>query len=145
EFRRVLFRSANELTATGHRCTVAVAHDPGTLSHHLRPAFTALTHEQIHAGAVFADGRGPDVIHAWTTRENVRRLALPLAARHQARLVVHLEDNEQEVLALTLRRPFAELDAMDDATLDSLVPPDLSHPHHSRAFLAAAAGVTHIT
>ncbi|AOS44972.1 putative glycosyl transferase [Lacunisphaera limnophila] len=136
---------ANELAAAGHRCAVAVAHDPSTLAHHLRPSFTALTHAQAAAGVTFPDGRGPDVIHAWTTRENVRRLALPLAARHQARLVVHLEDNEQEILALTLRRSFAELDALDDATLDALVPPDLSHPHHSRAFLAAATGVTHIT
>lgn len=136
---------ANELAAIGHRCAVAVAHDPETLAHHYRPAFTALTHAQAAAGVVFADGRGPDVIHAWTTRENVRRLATPLAATHGARLVAHLEDNEQEVLALTLQRPFAELDALDDTALDALVPPDLSHPHHSRAFLAAAAGVTHIT
>lgn len=136
---------ANELAASGHRCAVAVAHDPVTLAHHLRPAFTALTHAQAAAGVTFPDGCGPDVVHAWSTRENVRRLALPLAARHQARLVVHLEDNELEILALTLRRSFAELDALDDATLDALVPPDLSHPHHSRAFLAAAAGVTHIT
>ena len=136
---------ANELSATGHRCAVAVAHDPDTLAHHYRPAFTALTHAQATAGVIFADGRGPDVIHAWTTRENVRRLALPLASRSGAKLVVHLEDNEQEVLALTLRRSFAELDALDDAALDALVPPDLSHPHRSRTFLAAAAGITHIT
>ena len=33
----------------------------------------------------FADKRGPDVIHAWTTRENVRVLAEKLRSRHRSR------------------------------------------------------------
>lgn len=135
---------ANELAAAGHRCAVAVAHDVGTLAHHAAPAFTALLLADA-AQHRFPDGRGPDVIHAWTTRELVRRVAEPLHAASSARLVVHLEDNEQEILALTLRRSFVDLDALDDAELDRLVPPELSHPHRSRAFLAAADGVTLIT
>ncbi len=136
---------ANELSASAYHCIVAVAHDLSTLAHHLRPAFRAVTHDEAVAGVTFANGRGPDIIHAWTTRENVRKLTLVLAERSAAKIVVHLEDNEQEILALTLRRPPASLEAMDDASLDPLVPPDLSHPRRSRAFLAGAAGVTVIT
>ena len=136
---------ANELAAAGHACAVAVPHDPATLAHHDRPAFRGLTFAEAEAGLVFPDGRGPDVIHAWTTRENVRGLTEKLRARHGARVIVHLEDNEQQLLALTLGRDFASIDRLSDAELDRLVPPDLSHPHRSRAFLATADGITVIT
>ncbi|MBX3736386.1 MAG: glycosyltransferase family 4 protein [Candidatus Didemnitutus sp.] len=132
---------ANELAAAGHRCAIAVAHDVATLAHHATPAFTALTHAEAPAHR-FADGRPADVVHAWTTRELVRRATLATLAAQPARLVVHLEDNEQQILAHTLGRDFAEVRALDDAELDRLVPADLSHPHRSREFLAHADGVT---
>jgi glycosyltransferase involved in cell wall biosynthesis len=133
---------ANELAAAGHACAVAVSHDLSTLAHHAQPAFRGLLHTEAADGVTYPDGRGPDIIHAWTTRENVRRLTDQLRQRHGSRIVVHLEDNEQEILALTLGRPFAELDRLSDNELDRLVPADLSHPHRSRAFLASADGVT---
>jgi glycosyltransferase involved in cell wall biosynthesis len=136
---------ANELAAAGHACAVAVPHDLATLAHHDRPAFRGLTFAEAERGVVFPNGRGPEVIHAWTTRENVRGLAERLRARHAARLLVHLEDNEQLLLALTLGRDFAALDRLSGTELDQLVPPELSHPHRSREFLAAADGVTVIT
>ena len=136
---------ANELTRAGHACSVAVAHDLATLAHHAAPAFRGLLHREAETGVTFADGRGPDLIHAWTTRENVRRLAEQLRRHHGARLVVHLEDNEQEILALSLGRPAAELEKMSDAELARLVPGDLSHPRHSREFLAGADAITVIT
>lgn len=135
---------ANELSAAGHRCAVAVAHDLDTISHHAAPGFTPLTHADAVAHR-FSDARGPDLVHAWTTRESVRRLAERLRDVHRCRVVVHLEDNEQQVLALTLGRDFAELAALSEAELDRLVPPELSHPHRSRGFLARADGITLIT
>lgn len=133
---------ANELCLTGHSCTVAVAHDLGTLAHHTAPLFRGLLHRDAGSGVIFADGRGPQIIHVWTTRENVRILAEKLRARHGARVVVHLEDNEQEILALSLGRSAAELEKMSDAELAPLVPADLTHPHHGREFLARADAVT---
>jgi glycosyltransferase involved in cell wall biosynthesis len=132
---------ANELAAAGHRCAIAVAHDLATIAHHAAPAFAAIDHDAALAYR-FSDGRGPDVVHAWTTRESVRRLAEQLHHAHGCQLVVHLEDNEQQVLSLTLGRAFTELDALSDAELDALVPADLSHPHRSREFLASADGIT---
>ena len=136
---------ANELAAAGHAAALAVPFDPETLAHHEHPAFRGLTHAEAEAGVIFPDGRGPDLIHAWTTRENVRRLAERLREHHRARLVVHLEDNEQEILALSLGRSAAELEKLPAAELDRLVPPALAHPRRSREFLAAADGVTVIT
>lgn len=136
---------ANELAGTGHRCMVAVAHDVHTIGQHKHALFRGVTHAEAAAGAIFDDQRGPDVIHAWTTRENVRQVAQALLRRHPAKLVVHLEDNEQQVLSVSLGRSFAELEALDDRALEPLIPLDLSHPHRGRAFLAAADGITMIT
>lgn len=135
---------ANELATAGHRCAIAVAHDLATISHHATPAFTALTHAAA-AAFRFPDGRSVDVIHAWTSCESVRRLAEQLRSASGARLVVHLEDNERQILAHRLGRDFAELEALRAAELDTLVPPDLAHPHRSREFLARADGITLIT
>jgi len=136
---------ANELAAAGHACSVAVPHDLDALAHHERPAFRGLTFAEAEGGVLFADGRGPDVIHAWTPREHVRILTEKLRARHGSRVFVHLEDNEQQLLSIAVGREFAALDRMSDRELDAVVPADLSHPHRSRIFLAAADGVTVIT
>lgn len=136
---------ANELAAAGHACAVAVPHDLATLAHHAAPAFRGLLHRDAEAGVAFADGRGPDLIHAWTTRENVRGLTEKLRTRHGARVVVHLEDNELEILALSLGRSAAELEKLSDIELARLVPADLSHPRRGREFLAQADAVTVIT
>lgn len=136
---------ANELAAAGHACVVAAPHEIETLAHHVKPRFLGLTFAGAEAGIAFPDGRGPDVIHAWTTRENVRRLTQKIAARHQPKLVVHLEDNEQEILALSLGESFRTLEQLPDDKLNPLVPDDLSHPRRAREFLAAADAVTVIT
>lgn len=133
---------ARELAAAGHACAVAVAHDLGTIKHLDRPAFRGLTHTMAENDPDFPDKRGPDVIHAWTTRENVRLLAEKLLSRHQSRLIVHLEDNEQQILSLSLGRPWAELAALPDAELGRLISADQSHPRLSRGFLAKCDGVT---
>jgi glycosyltransferase involved in cell wall biosynthesis len=133
---------ANELSGLDCDCAVAVPHDPATLSHHDQPAFRGLTFEEAEHDLLFENGRGPDIIHAWTTRENVRRLTEKLRARHQAKVVVHLEDNEQEILSCALQLSRHELAKLSSAALDQQVPENLSHPHHSREFLAQAHGIT---
>ena len=136
---------ANELTRSGHGCAVAVSHDLVTLAHHREPRFRGLLHHEAARGIIFADGRGPDLIHAWTTRENVRVLTESLRARHAAKVVVHLEDNEQQILALEMGRSPAELAKMSPENLDKLIRADQSHPWRSRKFLNEADGVTVIT
>lgn len=134
---------ANALAAAGHSCALAVPRDPATIRHHLAPRFRTLLHaEAVATGGAFPNGRGPDIIHGWTTRELVRQTCTALQDRHGGTLVVGLEDNEQLILARELGRDFAELDALPDEKLDPLVGPERSHPHRAREFLARAAGVT---
>ncbi len=63
-----------------------------------RPSIFADTWEL--ARALFPDGRPADILHAWTPREHVRR-AVERCRREMpaARLVVHLEDNEEHLTA----------------------------------------------
>lgn len=136
---------ANELAATGHACVVAVSHDVETLAHHRQPLFRGVSYQSAQQPDLFPNGLGPDIIHAWTTRENVRQLATTLRGRHASRLLVHLEDNESHLLANTLGRDAKELAALPEAELERVIPPDLSHPRRSREFLAQADGVTVIT
>lgn len=133
---------ADQLVAAGHACAVAVAHDRETLHHLDRPAFRGITHAEARQHPEFLDGRMADVIHAWTTRENVRLLAEQLRSRHGAPLMVHLEDNEQQILALSLDRTVEEIARLSDAELARLLPADLSHPRLSRGFLLRCDGVT---
>jgi len=135
---------ANELSAAGHRCAVAVAHEPETLAHLVSPAFTPLTHAQAPSFR-FADGRAPEVVHAWTTSEAVRGTAERVLAQNRSTLIVHLEDNERQILALALGRDPVDLEATPDDELARVIAPTFSHPHRSRAFLAAADGITLIT
>jgi glycosyltransferase involved in cell wall biosynthesis len=134
---------ANELAARGHHAAAVVPRDAETLHIHAGPRFAAATY--AGAAGLFPDGRPPDVIHAWTTRETVRQFAEEWRARTGAKLVVHLEDNERQILALSLGRAAAELEALSDTELARLVPADQAHPRRSREFLAHANGITVIT
>src|SRR5205814_1029183 len=53
-------------------------------------------------------------------------------------LVVHLEDNEEAILEVTLGMSFEKLARVRPAQ----IPRNLSHPQHYRAFIASADGVT---
>ncbi len=93
-------------------------------------------------GLAFADGRGPDIIHAWTPREVVRIFCEKLLQKHPCPLVIHLEDNEEYLTEVTVDRPFAELENLPEKELDTLIPDNRYHPIKGRNFLAKAQGLT---
>jgi len=130
----------------GHVCTVAVTHDLDTLHRQRAPRFQGMLHADAAKQLSYPNKAGPDIIHAWTTRENVRVMTEKLRASHpKAKVVVHLEDNEQQLLAVNLGLTQAKLDAASETELDALIPANLSHPRRSRDFLNSADGITIIT
>ena len=134
---------ANELIGLGYDCVVAVPDHKETLGALPRAAFMALDFDELdHLPAYYRNGLGPRVVHAWTSRENVRRFCGAVAAAYGSAVFVHLEDNEQEILETRVGRSFSELAALPDAELDALVPAILSHPRRAAEFLRGAAGVT---
>jgi hypothetical protein len=99
--------------------------------------------ETAHNGVLFPDGRGPDLVHAWTPREHVGRVTERVVERYSCPYVVHLEDNEEVILADTLG-PFdpRHLSRLPIQLTDAIVSPYLSHPLRYRWFMEGAVGVT---
>jgi glycosyltransferase involved in cell wall biosynthesis len=133
---------ANQLAALGHSVAVAIPEDADRGAGLGQQSYAIERFDQIDGewARLFADGRPPEVVHAWTPRENVRLFCEKLAGFCEFTLVVHLEDNEEIILEVNLGLPFEKL-----ATSSSVeFPARLSHPRHYRAFLASAHGVTMI-
>jgi len=139
-----IFSIANELQALGVESVVVVPNDPGTVRAHGAPRFRVLGYDEaLRQSLVFPDGRGPDLIHAWTPRELVRQLTEALARRYGVPYLVHLEDNEEVIVADELEGPsFAELGRLPLPLVDQLVAAHRSHPVYYPRFVAGAAGVT---
>ena len=131
---------ANQLATLGHFTAVAIPAGPD------RGAALGTQNYSVHAfdevdgdwSRVFPDGRAPDIVHAWTPRENVRLFCEKLAGFCDFALFVHLEDNEELILEVNLGTPFAKLARSRSIEF----PANLSHPRNYRAFIGSAAGVT---
>ncbi len=142
---------ARELHALGDRCRIAVPDS-------LLPA-----HGRVGSPApdLFADAPDlepvgfrqllrqpqrpetlPDVLVAWTPRENVRRLVVRLRQRWHRPVVVHLEDNEDTITAGYLGLSIDALQRRTRWPVRALRGLALAHPHRMRTFLAQASGVS---
>lgn len=136
---------ANELSSRGHSCTVVSSgeNQESELREHI-PLFAHYTHAKMNAGIeLFADAKPADFIHAWTPREVVRKSVQAYLSHHPStRLIVHMEDNEEEILESAYQSP---IDALQDKCLDD---PEfnwnqqLSHPLLYKEFLSQADGIT---
>jgi len=130
-----IFHLANELARLGVDCTVGVPADVHTLDELGAADFRACTYEDLLRTP---PRDGPTLVHAWTPREIVRRCTETLSTRLGCPYVVHLEDNEESILARTLGVSVSDLRRRADLE----VPDSLTHPVRYHSFLAGAAGVT---
>lgn len=136
---------AARLAELGHDCMVAVPSPALGLDAIPAIKFTACSQKDYLAGLFrFKDGRGPDIIHAWTPRDSVRRFVLDCLRREKSRLVVHLEDNEDYLSSLQMNVPEDSLLAAEHLPKADLLPAAISHPIRQRLFLGIADGVTYI-
>ena len=136
---------ASALSAQGHSCVVAVPSGKDSLSAVPNPGFTAaLYNELLERPAFFPDGRTADIIHAWTPREFVRKFVVSYqrVVETSARLVVHLEDNEEYLISGYAKRPIMELRSMGFGELDAVMSDRLPHPLRHRTFLRLADAAT---
>jgi glycosyltransferase involved in cell wall biosynthesis len=136
---------ANVLSAHGHACVVAVPAGKDTLSSASNPVFIAASYDEVLAQpALFPDRGTADIIHAWTPRECVRKfvVAYQRSARRSAKLIIHLEDNEEYLISGYARRSIAELRSMGFEELDSIMSDSLPHPVRHRTFMRLADAAT---
>lgn len=130
---------ANRLIAQGLNCAVAVPRDQETISVLGKHSYKTMEFNEIHQlKSMFPDGRGPDIVHAWTPREVVRIYCEQLQAHYNFKLFIHLEDNEEHILQKFLQKSYKDLCSHCPA----FIPPHLSHPLKYRKFLETADGVT---
>ena len=133
---------ANQLAALGHSTAVAIPEGMDRGATLGEQNYSVQRFDQVDGewSRVFPNGRQPDVVHAWTPRENVRLFCEKLAGLCDFALFVHLEDNEELILEVNLGMSFEKLARSSSA----VIPENLSHPRHYRAFISSAAGVTMI-
>jgi glycosyltransferase involved in cell wall biosynthesis len=134
---------ADTLAAAGHACVVAVPMRKETVTSLPRALFhPASFAEVLERPDCFPDGRSADVIHAWTPREWVREFVVAYQSLRPARLVVHLEDNEDHLLEGYTGKPLAELLALPRDQRDALLTGALCHPLRRSNLLHLADAVT---
>ncbi len=136
---------ARTLAAQGHACIVAVPSGKDTRPEEPSPSYVAaLYNELLERPSFFPGGGTADIIHAWTPREFVRKFVLSYqrAAKTCARLIVHLEDNEEQLISSFAGRPIADLRAMGFGEIDSQIADRLAHPVRHRTFLRLADAAT---
>lgn len=131
---------ANQLAALGHSAAVAIPEGRDNGGGLGEQNYSVHRFPQVEGDwkRLFPDGRSPDVVHAWTPRENVRLFCEKLAGFCAFSLIVHLEDNEELILEVNLGTSFEKLARSRSVE----IPGNLSHPRNYRAFIASAAGVT---
>jgi glycosyltransferase involved in cell wall biosynthesis/2-polyprenyl-3-methyl-5-hydroxy-6-metoxy-1,4-benzoquinol methylase len=132
-----IFHLANQLAEMGLRTKVCVPDRADSVSAIGKPHFAVASFDNVRS----EDWR-PDLIHAWTPREIVRRMTEELASRYHCPYVVHLEDNEERIVADNLGIRVADLPNVPSHVLDTRIVPGLSHPFRFREFLANSGGVT---
>ena len=134
---------ANVLCARGHACIVAVPGGKESFVAVRDPVFAPATYgELLYRPSSFPDGRPADLIHAWTPREGVRKFVLAYQSHARARLVVHLEDNEEYVIESWTGQPMDALRERPDAEIIDALQAGLPHPVRHRNLLRLADGVT---
>jgi glycosyltransferase involved in cell wall biosynthesis len=136
-----IFHLANKMVESGVDCTVAVPNDPGTVSCFGSPLFKSITYKT--ARTELAKPGAMDLIHAWTPRENTRRLTQYLVKHAAVPYVVHMEDNEENITASVLGGSWRKPAWWRSALLD--IHPKgryYSHPKRYKRFLAQAQGIT---
>jgi glycosyltransferase involved in cell wall biosynthesis len=139
-----IFHLANELTALGVECAAYTPGRSDAAKMHGEPRFRVYGSELSphRLARLLSRNRDDYVVHLWTPRECPRRMAEPLAAALGAPLVVHMEDNEEDILNSRLTLGL-ETDPADEASwLPGGPLHGKSHPVRYREVLARAAGYT---
>jgi len=134
---------ATELEKLGNDCCVAVPFNKESISHLGPVTFqTREFTEALQTGFGFSDGRGPDVIHAWTPREIVRKFCRQVQEQFPCRLFVHMEDNEWHILSCALELSLDEIKALDPVELQARIGGRYTHPLYGSEFKTNANGIT---
>lgn len=138
-----IFFLANELQRLGIRCTVCVPWKTSSVTSFGKPLFKTINYPAAFLATclrILKKDNEQVIVHAWTPRENVRRLTLFLAKQLSVPYLVHLEDNEEDIIASHFQMPYQDVARLPGYRFWKF--PLLINPRHYRKFLANASGMT---
>ena len=137
-----VFSLAVELQKLGHECCILVPDSPETVHHHGAPSFDVIDYAAaVKNGLSFSDSSRPDILHAWSPREHVRKITQTLARHFDCPYAVHMEDNEEQIVQDELPRlDYSDLRLLPGDLIDGLITPYRSHPRRYKDFLERAQG-----
>jgi glycosyltransferase involved in cell wall biosynthesis len=137
-----VFSLATELQKFGHECCVLVPDSPETAKQHGDPTFRVMDYDSASKDALhFTNGAAPEIIHAWSPREHVRTITNTLVTRFKCPYVVHMEDNEEQIVKDELPSlDYSEFQLLPDDLVEQLSKPYRVRPRKYREFIEYASG-----
>jgi glycosyltransferase involved in cell wall biosynthesis len=128
---------ADALVSRGHRVVVSATGVPDSTEIGA-PQFHSVPHQELSAAPerlseYFAGGGCPDIVHCWTPRPLVQRIAQAVTTRFNCPYIVHFEDNEAAVARAHASGDFPSDDGFCSANEDVA---------GSAQFVGGAAGAT---
>lgn len=85
------------------------------------------------------------MIHAWTPREHVRKFTDELSNKFSIPYVVHLEDNEEQIINDELSNEnFEYLKKLPKQYQDVIIHPHRTHPSNNQILLKNSLGITYL-
>lgn len=135
---------AQKLTERGCSCIICVPEGRRSAHQHIASDVPIMNYEEaLRDGFLFPDGKMPALVHCWTPREHVRRFTESIVALYKCPYIVHLEDNESEILKRYLKsHGYDRFDTVQPDGPDSRTFSVLIHPKRYEPFVRKAAGMT---
>jgi len=134
---------ANAMQRLGIRCTVCVPWNTASVTTFGTPLFQTINYPAAFLGSLLGSLKKKNeqvIIHVWTPRENVRRLTRFLSKQLSVPYIVHLEDNEEDILASHFQMPYEDVARLPGYRFIKF--PLLINPRYYRKFLGHASGMT---
>jgi len=135
---------AQKLTDRGCSCIICVPEGLQNARQHVESDVPIMNYEEaLRDGFLFPDGKAPALVHCWTPREHVRRFTEAVVTLYRCPYIVHLEDNELEILKRYLKsHGYDSVDAVQPDGPDRRIFSVMIHPRRYGPFVQKAAGVT---
>ncbi len=138
---------ARELSRMGHHCVAAVPKIAADLSYSNAMGLPCRAYKEVLAQKIdlFPKRQKADLLVAITPRQIVHNFLTDYFCHHNTPLIIHLEDNEDELTERFTLRSIAEIRNLPhDQVHEKIVPPGLSCPLCWPDLLNKANGLTFI-
>lgn len=132
---------AKKLVLQKVNCAVAVPQVHGDLTNSTAIPVKSFSDINIHGTGLPAGGH-VDIIHAWTAQELVREFCVELQKKFPAKLVIHLQNNEEYLTEKILGKTWRQLQEISFSGIKEGMKNTVFHPRHGYDWLNKADGFT---